>query len=194
MPITAVDRVSALRQRLETGRLVLRRHVRTDARPIAELLNDWEVARWLAQVPFPYTERDAVEWIHQTGRDWRDRRDYQFVVTEREGERMVGHMGVRADPREAAGEIGYWFGRDHWGKGYGAEAARAMVSFAFEDLGLDRLWATYLPENVRSLNVLSKAGLMPDGFRETNFAALNRTVRCPRMALERNDYLAAAAQ
>lgn len=180
-------------RRLETERLVLRRHRRSDAAQIARLLNDWEVVRWLAQVPFPYTERDARDWVIQTTRHWLDGRDYQFVVVLRDSDELIGHIGIRRDLRRPSGELGYWFGQCYWGRGYAAEAARAVVSFGFESLRLDRLWATYLPENVRSLTVLSKAGLMPDGFRVQQFTTINRTVNCPMMALDRRDYMANAA-
>ncbi len=179
-------------ERLETQRLVLRRHRRADAPRLAQLLNNWEVVRWLAQVPFPYTEKDALDWISQTGRNWVEGRDYQFVAVLKETNEVVGHIGIRMDVPRPTGELGYWFGQPYWGLGYGAEAARAMVAFGFLELKLERLWATYLPENVRSLTVLSKAGLMPDGFKSQEFSTLKRTVNCPMMAIDRAEYLQTA--
>ena len=55
-------------------------------------------------------------------------------------------------------ELGYRFGKDHWGKGYATEVARASAAYGFEKLGLDRLVAVSFPGNTTSRRVLTKAG------------------------------------
>ncbi|MGP1397431.1 MAG: GNAT family N-acetyltransferase [Inquilinaceae bacterium] len=181
----------AIAEILETERLILRRHLPDDAAEIARLLDDWEVVRWLAQVPYPYTEQDALEWIAQTNRNWVEGKDFQFVVVLRDGGEMVGHMGLRVDSNSNGAELGYWFGQAHWGLGFGAEAALAVVDFGFHCLGLERIWATYLPENHRSLNVLQKVGLVEAGRKRQEFSTLGRTVECALLAIRRHQYFGA---
>lgn len=178
-----------LRRSLETDRLVLRRHTRFDAPAMVGLLNDWEVVRWLTAVPFPYSQRDALTWIAQSNRRWVEGDEYQFGVCDRETGALYGHAGLRLGDRGRAAELGYWFGQAHWGRGYATEAVAALVEFGFEVLHLHRIWASYLPENVRSLHVLSKAGLLPDGFVAQEFATLGRIVDCPRVAIDRDRFL-----
>lgn len=178
-----------LRRSLETRRLLLRRHTRVDAPAMVGLLNDWEVARWLTAVPHPYALRDALTWIAQSSRRWVEGEEYQFGIFDRADGALLGHAGVRLEDRGRVGELGYWLGRAHWGQGYATEAVVAVVRFGFDVLHLQRLWAGYLPENVRSLQVLSKAGLLPDGFVEQDFATLGRVVTCPRVAIDRDRYL-----
>ena len=48
---------------IHTPRLLLRPQVEADIPAIVSGLNDWEVARWLTVVPFPYTQADGEEWI-----------------------------------------------------------------------------------------------------------------------------------
>ena len=48
---------------------------------------------------------------------------------------------------------------DHWGKGYATEAARAMVSYAFDELELARIIATTEHDNVRSIGVMKRLGM-----------------------------------
>jgi [ribosomal protein S5]-alanine N-acetyltransferase len=55
--------------------------------------------------------------------------------------------------------VNYRFPREHWGKGVGTLAARAMIQYGFEVLGLARVHAVALVENVRSARVLEKAGM-----------------------------------
>jgi RimJ/RimL family protein N-acetyltransferase len=56
-------------------------------------------------------------------------------------------------------EIGYRFLEAHWGNGYATEAARASIAFGFGELGLERIVAVTLPDNLASRRVLEKCGL-----------------------------------
>ena len=58
-------------------------------------------------------------------------------------------------------EIGYWLGKDFWGKGYATEAVQSVVAYAFEELSLVRLWAGAYQENTPSQRVLEKCGFYP---------------------------------
>lgn len=56
-------------------------------------------------------------------------------------------------------EIGWRLKRDFWGKGYASEAARPMLRYAFETLGLKGVVAEIHPENTGSISVAEKLGL-----------------------------------
>jgi RimJ/RimL family protein N-acetyltransferase len=72
---------------------------------------------------------------------------------------VIGAAGLQhlADSEEI--EVGYRFLREHWGRGYATEAARAAIRFAFDEIGLDRLVAVTLPTNRASRRVMEKCGL-----------------------------------
>jgi RimJ/RimL family protein N-acetyltransferase len=55
-------------------------------------------------------------------------------------------------------ELGYWLGRDYWGKGYATEAGRRVIRHAFEDLGSKAVWCCYYEGNERSKRVQEKLG------------------------------------
>lgn len=180
--------VLALPQRLQTDRLVLRRHRRDDALAIATALSDWEVARWLARLPIPYTSADAISWIRTTARNWNHGVDYQFVVASALDDRLMGHMGVRIEPGGTEGEFGYWFDRRDWGQGYAFEAGQEVLRFAFDELALQRVTAVILPDNERSARVALKLGLVPAGHRRQRFDPIDATVDAPVFALSRQDW------
>ena len=60
-------------------------------------------------------------------------------------------------------EIGYIFNNKYWGKGYAIEAARACVDLAFNQYGLDRVYATIRPENEPSVKLALKLGMRKVG-------------------------------
>ena len=56
------------------------------------------------------------------------------------------------------GELGFAVGRDHHGQGYAAEAARAVLDLAFDDLGFHRVSATVVEGNDASTRLLGRLG------------------------------------
>ena len=112
-------------------------------------------------IPHPYPEDGAVRFVEDLVLPGRAAgTQFAFVIVA-EGE-VVGHISVK-DVNEERGEaeIGYWIGRPFWGQGYASEAVRLVVAFAFEDLGLRRLYAHVLAHNPASGRVLEKAGFGP---------------------------------
>jgi len=67
------------------------------------------------------------------------------------------------DRRHGRAELGFLFARAHWGKGYGLEAARALVELGFGELGLARLWARFHAGNEGSKRILEKLGFAYEG-------------------------------
>lgn len=57
-------------------------------------------------------------------------------------------------------EIGYWLAHAYWGQGLATEAAQAVMTYGFEELGLPRIVAVAHPENLASLRVLEKLGMV----------------------------------
>lgn len=60
---------------------------------------------------------------------------------------------------ESVTELGYIFNNTVWGKGYAIETAYACVDLAFNQLGVDKLYATIRPKNVSSVKVAEKLGM-----------------------------------
>jgi ribosomal-protein-alanine N-acetyltransferase len=60
-------------------------------------------------------------------------------------------------------ELGYWFAEPVWGRGYAAEACRAVVSYAFQACGPERMQARVIAGNAASVRVLQKLGFRYEG-------------------------------
>jgi 8-oxo-dGTP diphosphatase len=148
---------------LKTERLILRPLVPEDAAAMHWLVNDWEVTRNLATVPFPYPRELADDWIQSTRRSLAEGRAYQLAITGREGddEILVGVVGLRI--AERTGRLGYWVGRRFWGHGVATEAAGRLARWAFANLDLDRLEAGVIIDNPASAAVLRRIGFREAG-------------------------------
>lgn len=143
---------------LRSEHLVLRPLERTDARKVAELAGDWEVARWTLDIPHPYDAamaRDFIAWAQQ---ELAAQRRYFLAMVARSSGDLVGIISLtRNGPDE--GEIGYWVGRPYQGRGFAREAADAVIAMAFEALALRRVVAACRPDNERSWRVMEHCGM-----------------------------------
>lgn len=55
-------------------------------------------------------------------------------------------------------ELGYWIGEEYWGQGLVAEACQELIKHAFDDLNVEKLYASFKKENYQSKRVLEKLG------------------------------------
>lgn len=136
--------------RLVSERLILRRPVPSDAPAIAAAIADAEILRYLPLLPDPYTLADAERWIAEGG-------PYELIACRADDGVLVAAVGLRPKP-DGKGEIGYWTHRSHRGQGYAAEAARRLIRYAHEILGIRRVTAAARPDNGASRRVLAKLG------------------------------------
>ena len=139
---------------------------------LIELLNNPNVSDWLMNVPQPYTEETAKEWIDIT-REMEDGKDFGYAV-ELNGVH-IGGIGMNVQGRALAGlddhkaEIGYWLGEPYWGNGYMSDAIKQLMKLAFEDLGLTRLYAHTHEGNTASEKLLLRHGFEHEGFLKKSF-------------------------
>jgi RimJ/RimL family protein N-acetyltransferase len=144
-----------------TGRAVTLREFRSDdaADSLAIVGND-QVTQWLS---FDSRDLDAAQAmingvVQRAQVDLRS--EYYLAVTasdELVGFARLGLAGVKA------AKLGYAIRADRWGKGYATDAARRMITFGFEDLGLHRISAAVGPDNTASISVVEKLGMQLEG-------------------------------
>lgn len=144
--------------RLVSERLVLRPTNVSDVERAFEIQSDWEVTRMLRMAAFPPDREDIETWFADHGREWAAGEAYRFAV-ERQG-RFIGVVDIDEISRQE-GDLGYWFERASWGRGYAREAAQAVVDFAFGEVRLRGLRSGHAAENAASGNVLLKLGFRP---------------------------------
>jgi RimJ/RimL family protein N-acetyltransferase len=89
-----------------------------------------------------------------------------FSIENADGE-LIGRIGLRAIDRDNGhAELGIVIGEaDAWGQGYGAEATRLLLRFAFEELRLNKVYLGVLEYNERALRLYARCGFHRDGRR-----------------------------
>lgn len=148
---------------LQTTRLTLRPLAPADAPEFHRLINDWEICRRLPDAPFPYAAALAGDWIAAAAADHAQGRATQFALLETATGALLGCAGLRVAKDGATAELGYWLGRAHWRQGYGLEAARRLIEWAFAALPINRLTATVAADNDVSAALLRRVGFTQSG-------------------------------
>jgi len=158
---------------LRTERFTLRALRAEDAPALHRLVNDWDIAKMLARVPFPYARERADEFIASTHTSMEQGQAWHLAITGQEGEKevLVGCVGLTRDPDSAAAELGYWIGRRFWGHGAASEAAARLLRWALAHLPIERVVASALVENSASQAVLRRIGFREAGMGEREFVS-----------------------
>ncbi len=145
-------------------RLILRPFKPSDAPDIQRLAGDFAIADTTLNLPHPYEDGMAEDWISTHREAFEAGTDAFFAVTLRETGELVGAMTLMdIRSRFQRAELGYWIGRPYWGRGYATEAARAMLAYGFQELKLNRIFATHFVRNPASGRVMEKIGMICEG-------------------------------
>jgi RimJ/RimL family protein N-acetyltransferase len=163
---------------LLTERLTLRAPCRADVKAIAHLAADRRVAENTTRIPHPYCTSDAEQFIAAV-----NRRDGEATFVIMFDAEPIGMCGVEL--REGAAEIGYWLGVPFWGSGHATEAARALIDYAFGELGHETLAAGARVNNPASRRVLEKCGFQWTGVGLYRIRAINSSAPFDRFRLDR---------
>jgi len=122
-----------------------------DAANVAQLVADEEVSKWTSNIPFPYSEQDAITWISTTASDSLS----NPYAVELNG-LLVGCVSYW--PHELGGvEVGYWVGREFWGKGICTNALKLLLKNDHFPACKD-VFAKVMAQNIGSQRVLEKCG------------------------------------
>ena len=99
--------------------------------------------------------------------------DNMFAIRLKETGRLIGII-LYYDVKDNACEIGYGIGSDYWNCGYGTEAVKRFLEYCFEDLGLNKVYASYFTGNDSSRKIMEKCGMKYDHFSEKEFEYLGK--------------------
>ena len=157
--------IAVLPIEIRTPRLLLRPIRLVDAADVFAYASDPEWGRYLP-VPQPYEQIDAERFCASSLLADRTERPHWGISFDGH---VVGGIGLRFFEDHRVAEIGYSIARPLWGRGYTAEAARAVVEAAFTtyaDLGRVRAHAD--ARNIASTRVMEKLGMTHEGTLRRN--------------------------
>lgn len=124
-------------------------------------LTPWE-PRW----PAESTGRAAFRRrLHAMAVEWRHDEGYGLFIFNNADDALIGGVNLTHVRRGIAqtASLGYWIGEAYARQGYMTDALRALLPYAFHQLGLHRIEAACLRENEASRRLLLKVGFHEEG-------------------------------
>jgi RimJ/RimL family protein N-acetyltransferase len=151
------------------GRDVVLRDFRDEDVPrVVEACSDERTSYWLTQMPSPYTEQHARDWLEEMREQRATGTGITWVVADPADDRLLGVVTAFDLSPEGSAEVGYWVHPEGRGRGVATEATALVVRHCFvpvEDggLGRRRLRAFAAEGNTASMWVLKTNGFVETG-------------------------------
>ena len=134
------------------------------------------MARWYQDAEFlrlydsrpahPRSETELGQWLEELRKD---KNTFVFAIRLLEGQDLIGYLEIDGiDWQHGVCGMGLGIGdRANWGKGYGSEATKLALEFAFNELNMHRVQVTVFSYNTQSNILIEKMGFRKEGvFRE----------------------------
>lgn len=153
-----------MRPTLQTQRLILRPFQLSDAKEVQRLAGRHEVTSRTGAIPYPYPDGLAERWIQSHSDMFNQGESVIGAVTLNSTGELIGCMSVEGiSATHKKGELAYWIAVDHWNRGYGTEAAHAIVNYAFTYFKLNKITSRHMAVNPASGKVMQKLGMKYEG-------------------------------
>jgi [ribosomal protein S5]-alanine N-acetyltransferase len=140
---------------LFSSRLKLRQLTADDIPDLIFHVNNPNVSKQIVNIPYPYSEFNAVHRLSYVASGFKDRTRFVFAITLKEEDKVVGEISLHMIEKGRA-ELGYWLGETLWSTGIMTEAIACVTHFGFDRLRLGSIVATVHEENPASRVVLDK--------------------------------------
>lgn len=149
-----------------TEDIIIRRMADQDADALFEILSNDNVFRYLPDFLHIREKKELEEMIGQFGGRFFEERRWVLAgicLPDKPGHVIGTAEMFDYDARVNAVEIGYRIHEGFWGRGIATKTVGAMVRYLFDEIGINRIQATVLPENERSKHVLLNNGFQREG-------------------------------
>jgi ribosomal-protein-alanine N-acetyltransferase len=153
---------------IETERLIIRRHIPQDFKPMRSFFSDEEATRLLDMTPEQKTEEATCSLLDAVISSYdAEEPIFAMAIVTKEGGKFVGSCGMAPDDLEPGEiQIFYVILPEYQGRGFASEAAAGLVKYAFSTLGVERLVASMATENAASVKVVERLGMTCEGSGE----------------------------
>jgi ribosomal-protein-alanine N-acetyltransferase len=143
----------------------------SDKCALTELLNERDIYDRTLRIPFPYTEKDADEWLALVAKITQQQgRPVHFAIRSADYALIggCGFDGFQVGKSHRA-EVGYWLAKPFWGRGIMTAVVQRLCQHAFEEFCLVKITAHVFTHNPASSRVLAKCGFQEEGFLRKHF-------------------------
>ena len=143
---------------IETGRMVIRDFIMDDLSDMHAILGDDETMKNCEPA---YTLENTAEFLRKFCIEKRG----SAAAVHRETGRVIGYI-LFNECLEEVYEIGWFFNRNFWRKGFAFEACKAVIDYAFDKMNVHKIFAETI-DGLVSVGLMKKLGMKPEGIQRS---------------------------
>ena len=136
---------------IQTERLNLKKIEQKDLNQLIKNLNNWNIVKWLVNVPYPYKINDAKNWMDKTIKE-------ELTLNIYLNNSLIGGITIDSRSEDNTNVLGYWLMEEHWGKGYALESSKSLISYFFSNYSENKIIASHMVDNEKSKKILISLG------------------------------------
>ncbi|MBC6445547.1 MAG: GNAT family N-acetyltransferase [Alphaproteobacteria bacterium GM202ARS2] len=144
--------------RLETPRLLIESFELSDVDDYAEIVADPNVMRYLNRDGSSLSRSEAKEYVENCIESERQHGFARYAVKRHDTSELIGMCGFKQMPDYV--DLGFRYAKAYWRKGYGFEAAAAVINYGFSALNLPEIVAIASKKNTGSIRIIQKLGFV----------------------------------
>jgi len=177
------------REPLAGERVALRPLEREHLARCVKWFNDVDVTYYLARDE-PLTMSQEEQWFDE----YRTKVDEEIYAIEVEGAH-IGNIGLHGiDRANRKASLGIVIGeKDYWSRGFGTDATRTVLRYAFGRLGLHKVNLDVIEYNERAIRTYEKCGFVREGVRRQELWKRGGFVNLVRMSILEGEFRARSA-
>lgn len=145
-----------------------------DAEQLRDAINNEKILDNLRDgIPYPYTIKDAQEFITQILNAPKDSQYSWAILVDN---KVIGSVGVfrKDNIHYQTAEIGYYIAEEYWGNGIMTKVIKEICNYIFNKTDIIRIFAEPFAHNVASCRALEKAGFELEGILRNNAIKNNK--------------------
>ena len=150
---------------INTKRLLLRRINMGDLNDFIELNKDELTNKFLGGIKDVSITKNFIE---NTINTYKMNKIDTFALVLKEEDKVIGHVGLKIKENDNKGTISYVINSNYWHKGYCTEAMTKLIEIGFNVLKLNRIEADCVKDNIASISVLNKLGMIYEGTKRSS--------------------------
>ncbi len=136
---------------IQTERLNLKKIEQKDINQLIKNLNNWNIVKWLVNVPYPYTTNDAKNWLDKSIKE-------ELTLNIYLNNTLIGGITIDSRSEDNKNVLGYWLVEEYWGKGYAVESCKSLISYFFSNYSENKIIASHMVDNEKSKKILISLG------------------------------------
>lgn len=139
---------------IETDRMIIRNFSMDDLNDVYEILGDDET---MENCEPAYTIEKTADFLQKFCIEKRG----AVAAVLKETEKVIGYI-LFNEIEDEVYEIGWFFNKMYWRKGYAFESCKAVIDYAFDNMNAHKIFAETI-DGMKSVNLMKKLGMKPEG-------------------------------